>query len=64
VGSTSERGEDVGKGYRRVDIVQILCTHVCKYKNEPCCNYSGIEGEGIKENASKGKFNYDMFDIL
>jgi hypothetical protein len=29
-------GEDVGKGFRRVNIVQILCTHVCKWKNETC----------------------------
>jgi hypothetical protein len=26
----SERKEDEEKGYRRVNIVQILCTHVCK----------------------------------
>jgi hypothetical protein len=25
-----------GKGYRRVNAVQILCTHVCKYKNDTC----------------------------
>jgi hypothetical protein len=28
---TREREEDVGKGYRRVNMVQILCTHVCKW---------------------------------
>jgi hypothetical protein len=28
--------EEVGKGYGRVHIVQILCTHVCKWKNETC----------------------------
>jgi hypothetical protein len=26
----------VGKGHGRVKIVQILCTHVCKWKNETC----------------------------
>jgi hypothetical protein len=26
--------EDVGKGCRRVNIMQILCTHICKWKNE------------------------------
>jgi hypothetical protein len=26
--------------HRRVTIVQILCTHVCKWKNETCWNYS------------------------
>jgi hypothetical protein len=32
--STSETGEDVGKKCRRVIMVQILCIHVCKWKNE------------------------------
>jgi hypothetical protein len=26
------KGEEVGKGYRRVNMVQILCVHVCKWK--------------------------------
>jgi hypothetical protein len=30
------RVEDVGKGFTRVNMVQILCTHVCKWKNEAC----------------------------
>jgi hypothetical protein len=29
-------GEDVEKVCRRVNIVQIPCTHVCKWKNETC----------------------------
>jgi hypothetical protein len=29
-------GEYVGNGYKRVKMVQILCTHVCKWKNETC----------------------------
>jgi hypothetical protein len=28
-------GEDVGKGYRSVNIVQKLCTHVCEWKMRP-----------------------------
>jgi hypothetical protein len=32
----SGRGEDVEKGYRRVNICKILCMHVCKRKNETC----------------------------
>jgi hypothetical protein len=24
------------KGYGRVNMVQILCTHVCKWKNDTC----------------------------
>jgi hypothetical protein len=34
--STSERWEDMGRGCGRVNMVQILCTHVCKWKNETC----------------------------
>jgi hypothetical protein len=43
------REEDVGKGSRRVNIVQILCTHICKCKNEK--NEKGDTGEwwrGVK----------------
>jgi hypothetical protein len=29
---TSERGEEVGKGCMRVNIVQILCSYICKWK--------------------------------
>jgi hypothetical protein len=32
----SGRGENVGKGYRRVSMVPILYTHVYKRKNETC----------------------------
>jgi hypothetical protein len=56
-------GEDVGKGCRRVNMVQILCIHVCKWKNETCCNYSKNGGR-IKENVGGGEFNYDIFDKL
>jgi hypothetical protein len=30
------RGEEMGKGYGRVNIVQILCTHVWKWKKDTC----------------------------
>jgi hypothetical protein len=33
---TSGRGEDAGTGCRGVTMVQILCTHVCRWKNETC----------------------------
>jgi hypothetical protein len=33
---TSVKEEEVGKGHGRVNIVQILCTHVCKWKNNTC----------------------------
>jgi hypothetical protein len=61
---TSGRREDVGKGCRRVTIVQTLCTHVCKWKNETCGNCSRNEGGGIKENDRGGEFKYDIFDIF
>jgi hypothetical protein len=38
--STSGRGEEVEKEYWRVNVVQILCTHVCKWENDTCGNYS------------------------
>jgi hypothetical protein len=33
---TSGRGEDIRKGFRRVNMVEILCPHVWKWKNETC----------------------------
>jgi hypothetical protein len=38
-----------------VNMVEILCTHVWKWKNE-----TGRQGGGIKENGGGGEFNYDM----
>jgi hypothetical protein len=32
----SGRGEEVEKGNGMVNIVYILCTHVCKWKNDTC----------------------------
>jgi hypothetical protein len=32
----SGRGEDIRKGSQRMNIVEILDTHVCKWKNESC----------------------------
>jgi hypothetical protein len=39
---TGARGEEVGKEYRRVNMVQLLCTHVCKWKMIPIENSSGM----------------------
>jgi hypothetical protein len=44
--------------------VQILCTHVCKWKNETCRKYSRNGGQRIKEHDVGGKFKYDIFDTL
>jgi hypothetical protein len=44
----------VGKGHGRVNMVQTLCTHVCKWKNEI------IPGMGGKEkNGGGSEFEYD-----
>jgi hypothetical protein len=38
----------VEKGCGMVDIVQIPCSHVYKWKNETCCYCSGNESWGDK----------------
>jgi hypothetical protein len=35
VGGNSGRGEEMKKEGRRVNVVQILCIHVCKWKMRP-----------------------------
>jgi hypothetical protein len=62
---TSGSREEVGKECRKVNIVQILCAHECKWKNDICCNCSSNRRRGeIKENGGGGEFKYDVFDIL
>jgi hypothetical protein len=48
-----------------VNIVQILCTRVCKCKNGICSNYSRIGGEENKGEWYGGRveFKYNIFDI-
>jgi hypothetical protein len=60
-GGTSRRREKVRKGCRRVNMVEILCTQVCKWR--PVKTIPG-RGEGIKKNGGGGKFKYNIFDIL
>jgi hypothetical protein len=38
----------VGKGYLKVNIVQILCTHLYKWKRRPVETIPGMGGDGIK----------------
>jgi hypothetical protein len=33
---TGGRREDIKKGGRRINVMEIFCTHVCKWKNETC----------------------------
>jgi hypothetical protein len=44
-----------------VNIVQILCIHACKWKND---TIPGMVGGGIKKNGGGGEFKYDIFDIF
>jgi hypothetical protein len=54
----SNKAESV-EVYRRVNMVEILCTYVWKWKNETW-NYSRNGGKGEKENDGGGEFNYDV----
>jgi hypothetical protein len=42
------RGEKVGKGCERMNIVQILCTHLCKWKMMPVETIPGMGRGGNK----------------
>jgi hypothetical protein len=53
------KGEDLGKECRRVNMVQILCKRLCKWKNENCWNYSRNGERGIKGTDGGDEFNYD-----
>jgi hypothetical protein len=53
-------GKDEGTGCRRVNIVQILCIHVCNGKRMRPAKYSSNVGEGVKENDGGGEFSYDI----
>jgi hypothetical protein len=54
------REEDVGKGCRRMTVVQIMGTHVVNGKMRPAETVPGMGGEGIKENGGGD----DTFDML
>jgi hypothetical protein len=56
--------KNVRRGSRRVNMVEILCTQVWKWKNETCWNYSRIGERGDKGKWWRGEFNYDIFDLL
>jgi hypothetical protein len=44
---------------RRVNMVQILCTHECKRKKIRVETIAGVRGGGIKENGGEGEFKND-----
>jgi hypothetical protein len=41
-------------------MVEISCTHVCKWKNGSVETIPGIWGGEVKENAGGSKFYYDV----
>jgi hypothetical protein len=43
-------------------MVQMLCTRVCKWKNETCLNYSRNGERGLKEND--GKVNSSIIYLI
>jgi hypothetical protein len=51
-------GKDIRKGCRRVNM-KMLCTHVCKWKNETLKLFQEWE-KGVKENEGGSEFNYDI----
>jgi hypothetical protein len=53
----------VEKGYGRVNIMQILYTHVCKWKIVSAETILG-RGLGRMQNGVGDEFKYDIFDIV
>jgi hypothetical protein len=43
-----------------MNMVEILHTHVGKWRNDACSNYSRNGGKGVKENNGGDEFNYDI----
>jgi hypothetical protein len=55
---TSGRGEDKRKGYRRVNMLEILCIHVQKWeKMRPLETILRMGWGKLKKNDRWGKFN-------
>jgi hypothetical protein len=50
--------------HERVNIVEILHTHICKCKNDTVETIQEWRDKGIKENDGGCKFKYDIFDIM
>jgi hypothetical protein len=51
----------MGKGGKRVNMMQKMCTLVCNAKMIPVETTPGIWGVGIKENGGGSEFKYDIF---
>jgi hypothetical protein len=59
---TSGRGEEVGKGCRKVNIVQILYTMYINGKRIPIETIPRMGGGGVKENG--GGVNSSMMNLI
>jgi hypothetical protein len=50
---------------KRMNTIQIMCTHVCKLKMISVETVPGIRvGGGMKECSRGAEFKYDIFDTL
>jgi hypothetical protein len=58
---TSGGGGGGGERGRRMNMVQIMCIHVCKCK---IISVPGIRGGGMKRRSGGREFKYDIFDTL
>jgi hypothetical protein len=61
-GEVKGSGRALGGGRERGTVVQLMCTHVCKCKNDTCGNCS--RNGGVKESSGGGEFKCDIFDTL
>jgi hypothetical protein len=53
--------EEVGEGCKRVNMMQILCTHGCKWTKKRFLVETFLNrGVGIKENGGGGKLKYNI----
>jgi hypothetical protein len=53
-------GGDYKESVEEVNMVEILCTHVWKWKNDTCWDHSRNGGEEKIKNVGEGEFNYDI----
>jgi hypothetical protein len=57
------RGENTWKGCGKLNIVEILCAHVCKWKNVTCWNYSKNVGEEEKRRMMEGVNSVEWYIV-
>jgi hypothetical protein len=61
----AQQGRRNSRGARRgMNMVQILCTCVCKCKNDACQICSRNGREWVKGSSGRGEFKYNIFDTL